>query len=76
MSFLSPNVPAVPPVTPPVSRTDPAVEEARRRELLAERKRVGRQAQILTGDGTATGLAGPATVVRPTLLGQTSATGA
>jgi hypothetical protein len=76
MSFLSPSMPSVPPAPKPVTREDPAVAEARRRELLAERARTGRQAQVVTGAGTGAGLLGPATVVRPTLLGQTTATGA
>lgn len=68
--FSSPSPPALPPEPPPPpAPDDPAIEEARRRRRLAEARRRGRQATILTGgEGDTT----EATVSRPqlrTLLG-------
>ena len=60
MSFLkAKSPPAIP------EREDPAVVEARRKALLEEQKRLGRQATILT---SGQGLAGDPNVSRATLL--------
>lgn len=70
MSFLFPNPspPPPPPVEPtPVTRDDPAVEEARRKERDAARLRLGRAATILTSGA---GLAGTGPVTRKRLLGE------
>lgn len=71
MSFLSPSPPPPPPPSPlppePVTRNEPEVEEARRKERLAARLRKGRAATILT---SGTGVAGPAPVARKRLLGE------
>lgn len=61
-SPASPSLPPPPP--PPPTIEDPAVEEARRKRRLAEARRRGRQATILTG---ASGEDRPATVNRPQL---------
>ncbi len=58
----SPSLP--PPPAPPPTVDDPAVEEARRKRRLAEARRRGRQATILTGG---TGDESAATVSRPGL---------
>lgn len=52
--FSSPKIPAPQPLPEPPSVTDPAVEEARRKELAAASARQGRRATLLTGgDGVA-----------------------
>ena len=61
-SPASPSLPPLPP--PPPTIEDPAVEEARRKRRLAEARRRGRQATILTG---ASGDESPAVVNRPQL---------
>lgn len=61
MSFSPPKTGRRPPVI-----DDPAVEEARRRALEAERLRRGRAATILTGNQ---GVTGDPVVGRATLLG-------
>lgn len=60
MSFLRPKSPP-----PPPEREDPAVAEARRKQLQAEQRRLGRQSTILT---SGQGLAGDPNVSRATLL--------
>ncbi len=50
--FSSPKAPDLPAPEPVPTAADPAVEEARRKELLASQKKRGSQAAILTsGDG-------------------------
>ena len=58
--FTSPKSPKVP------TQEDPAVEEARRRELIAAKLRKGRSSTILTGPS---GLSGDSLAPQPTLLG-------
>ena len=58
----SPSLPPPPP--PPPTADDPAVEEARRKRRLAEARRRGRQATILTGSA---GDENPVAVNRPRL---------
>lgn len=60
-----PPAPAPPPPTP--TRDDPAVEEARRKELLAAQKSRGRAATLLTG---ADGVTAQAPGERKRLLGE------
>lgn len=67
MSFLAPS-PSPPPPPPPLpTRNDEEVEEARRKEIIAQRLRRGRVATILTGGQ---GLTGSAPVGRKRLLGE------
>jgi len=50
MSFLSPKPPALPAAPPPPpSVEDPAVQDARSRQLVADSKVKGRRATLLTG---------------------------
>ena len=58
--FSSPKIPK------PPSVEDPAIAEARRREMEAEKARKGRSSTILTGPG---GLSGDTLAPSPTLLG-------
>lgn len=46
--FSKPKVPPPPPPLPDPTVLDPSIEEARRRARLADRKRKGRAATILT----------------------------
>ena len=63
--FNPPSPPPPPPPPAPLPQADdPAVEEERRRRRLAEARRRGRQATILTGGE---GDTAPATVARPEL---------
>ena len=64
MSFSAPK-PAPPPA--PVEREDPAVAEARRREVVDRRRLRGRGSQILTGPQ---GVTEAAPTARKVLLGQ------
>ena len=57
-----PEIPGAPP-----KKTDPEIEEAARKERLAQRQRKGRAATILTGTA---GLRNEPTLGRKTLLGQ------
>lgn len=53
--FAPPKPPSLPPPPPLPTEDDPAVEEARKKRRLAEIKRKGRRATILTsglGDGS------------------------
>lgn len=61
----SPRLPSPPP--PPPEREDPAIAEARAREVVAARRLRGRASQILTGPQ---GVTAPAPVGRKVLLGQ------
>lgn len=64
-AIFSPPSPSLPPPPPPSpTEDDPAVEEARRQRRLAEARRRGRQATILTGGS---GDESPASVNRPRL---------
>ena len=66
--FSSPSPPPPPPPPPaPAQEGDPAVEEARRKELIAARKRQGRAATLLTGGY---GDLSAAPVATKTLLGE------
>lgn len=69
MSFFAPK-PSLPPVQPapaPVTREDPAVQEARRdAQRRAAGLQRGRRATLLTGGA---GVTTPATTARATLLG-------
>ena len=58
MGFLSPPSapPAPAPLPPPPTRDDPAVEAQRKAVALAEKRRAGRRASILTSTGGTTGL--------------------
>lgn len=58
--------PAVAPAPVQPSREDPAVEEARRREVVAQRKQTGRSATLLTGGQ---GALGEPALGRKSLLG-------
>jgi len=66
--FFSAPSPSPPPAPAPVpSKDDPAVEEARRKELIAAQKARGRAASILTGgEGDTT----DAPVTQKRLLGE------
>ena len=57
------SAPEPAPLPPPVSRTDPAIEEARKRQRSAELERKGRRAAILTSGQGVTDELG--TVARP-----------
>jgi len=59
--------PPIPPVQEPPELTDPAVEEARRKERELLRRRRGRGSTILTGG---LGVTEAAPVARKTLLGE------
>jgi hypothetical protein len=51
---MSPKVPKPAPMSPPPTQEDPAVEEARRREIIQAQRARGRAATILTsGQGVA-----------------------
>lgn len=65
MSFMSPKAPALPPAAPPPpALNDPAVEEARRRELEAASKAKGRRSTLLTGgEGVEAGNIGKKTLL-------------
>lgn len=63
-SAKMPNVPAVPPAP---AKTDAEIEEAARKERLAQRQRRGRASTILTGSG---GVQDQAPVGKKTLLGE------
>ncbi len=67
-SIFSPPKPKAPPPPPPPPdpATDPAIEEARKREREAAKRRRGRQATILT---SGLGDTGDPRVQQPTLLG-------
>ncbi|MFN0043572.1 MAG: hypothetical protein ACKVSF_10230 [Alphaproteobacteria bacterium] len=67
MSFFAPSPPPPPPLPPLPSREDPAIEEARRRQLVAARRAKGRASTILTGGA---GDPSDAPVQRKTLLGE------
>ena len=57
MGFLSPPAPpALAPVPPVPTRDDPAVETQRKAVVLAEKRRKGRRASVLTSTGGTTGL--------------------
>ena len=62
--FSPPSPPALPTVPPPPEPDDPEVEDARRKQRLAEARRRGRQATIITGGS---GDETPASVNRPQL---------
>jgi len=49
MSFLAPSTPSVPTPPPAPSMADPAVEEARRKQIEAQKRAKGRASTILTG---------------------------
>lgn len=49
MSFLSPSIPSAPQNPTPPSMADPAVEEARRKQIEAQKRAKGRSSTILTG---------------------------
>lgn len=68
MSFLfgQPSLPKVEPLPPVPTADDPAIEEARRKELAAEQARSGAQSTILT---SGLGDAAPAPVAYQTILG-------
>jgi hypothetical protein len=66
--FSPPKPPALPPPVPVPTPADPAIEEAKRRERLAARRRKGRAALVLAGEagdlgdrGAAAGSAAPGT---------------
>jgi hypothetical protein len=65
--MFSPSMPAPTPAPEPPKKDDPAVEEARRRELATAAKARGRAATILTGTD---GAAGDAPVQHKRLLGE------
>jgi len=64
--FSAPSMPALPKPTPVPDDKDPAIEEARRKEVIAARKAKGRAATLLTGGG---GVGGLAPVQNKSLLG-------
>jgi len=64
--MFSPSMPALPAATPVPDDKDPAIEEARRKEVIAARKAKGRAATLLTGG---TGVSGQANVQSKSLLG-------
>jgi hypothetical protein len=66
MSFGGSPTPRVEPTPPVPEKNDPALEEARRKELETDRKAKGRAATLLTGGAGATGVA---SIAKPTLLG-------
>ena len=54
MSFLSPKMPPLPPITPPPAMPEPTVSQEEKDRIAAEqakieRKRKGRKSTILTG---------------------------
>ena len=66
--FGGSKVPAAPPAPPPApTANDPEVQEAIRKERLAQRKRKGAASTILTGE---LGVMGSPAVSQKTLLGQ------
>lgn len=67
MSFFAPDPPKPADPIPPPTLEDPAVEEARRKELAAARKARGRATSLLTGGQ---GVEGAAPTERTTLLGR------
>lgn len=65
--FSAPSIPAPAPAPPPPTREDPAIEDARRKAVIAGKKAKGGAATLLTGGA---GVEGEAPVQRKTLLGQ------
>jgi hypothetical protein len=61
-SFFSPSEPKITPLPPPPERTDPAIAAAAEEARLAQLKRKGRAASMLTPTG---GLLGDASVSQP-----------
>ncbi len=59
--LFKPSVPSVTPAATPVATDDAAVEEARRKELIAAQKARGRAASVVTGGSGDTSLAPVAT---------------
>ena len=55
---MTSSAPSVPAVAPPPAREDPAVQEARRRQQVEERRARGRAATTLTGPQGVQGTAG------------------
>ena len=55
--MFKPSMPAVPKPAPVPEEDDPAIEEARRKEVIAARKAKGRAATLLTGGDGVTSLA-------------------
>jgi len=54
MSFLTPKMPPLPPITPPPAMPEPTVSQEEKNRIAAEqasieRKRKGRKSTILTG---------------------------
>mgnify|MGYP003389824580 FL=1 len=71
MSFLSPKMPPLPPITPPPAMPEPTVSQEEKDRIAAEqakleRKRKGRKSTILTGP---LGVEEEAEVQKKTLLG-------
>ena len=71
MSFLTPKMPPLPPVTPPPVMPEPTVSQEEKDRIAAEqakleRKRKGRKSTILTGP---LGVEEEAEVQKKTLLG-------
>jgi len=71
MSFLSPKMPPLPPITPPPAMPEPTVSQEEKDRIAAEqakleRKRKGKKSTILTGP---LGVEEEAEVQKKTLLG-------
>ena len=71
MSFLSPKMPPLPPITPPPAMPEPTVSQEEKDRIAAEqakleRKRKGKKSTILTGP---LGIEEEAEVQKKTLLG-------
>ena len=71
MSFLSPKMPPLPPITPPPAMPEPTVSQEEKDRIAAEqakleRKRKGRKSTILTGP---LGVEEEAEIQKKTLLG-------
>ena len=71
MSFLTPKMPPLPPITPPPAMPEPTVSQEEKDRIAAEqakleRKRKGRKSTILTGP---LGVEEEAEVQKKTLLG-------
>ena len=71
MSFLTPKMPPLPPITPPPAMPEPTVSQEEKDRIAAEqakleRKRKGKKSTILTGP---LGVEEEAEVQKKTLLG-------
>ena len=71
MSFLTPKMPPLPPITPPPAMPEPTVSQEEKDRIAAEqasieRKRKGRKSTILTGP---LGVEEEAEIQKKTLLG-------